>query len=586
MNCKLFVFLYFIISVCFASAQTNIRETDIIEKQMQYLASDMLEGRAIGSKGDSLTRDYIRNIFEQYDLTFIDPSGLQLFDLTTSIKLGENVFFRVGNQSAICDTDFTVYAFSGNKQVTAEGVFIGFGLVIDTENFSRNDYAGKNVKDKWVVMLDANPVIKDTTAQISFPEIRSKALTARDKGALGVVVVNTAANNRHDELSSLHFEHTHANVGIPVINLTRQWADNYLFTGEFTTDSLETLITLENHVDVLLPQITALTEIVKINTSTSNVVGILAGDDPKLKNEFIVVGAHYDHLGYGGTGSGSRTPDTVAIHYGADDNASGVVGMIELGRRFAWSKSQPKRSIIFVAFGSEEVGLLGSKYFVQQALHDSMNIKAMINFDMIGRLNDKKTITIGGSGTAVESEVLLEKIGKNHDLSLAFSPEGYGPSDHASFYAENIPVFYISTGAHTDYHTPNDTWDKINYDGMLEIINFTEDLLIELTNGKQLTFQEAGPTNQSTHANLKITLGIMPDFSDSGNNGLGVGGVSKGKAAERAGILKGDKITAINGMSISNIYDYMDRMKQFKSGDCISVDILRKEEPLVIIVNL
>ena len=586
MNCKLFLFLYFIVSVYFASAQTNISETDIIKKQVQYLASDILEGRGVGSKGDSLTRDYIRNIFEQYDLTFIEPNGLQLFDVTTSIRLGDNVFFQAGNQKAICDTSFTVYAFSGNNAVASESVFVGFGLVIDTENFSRNDYAEKNVKDKWVVMLDANPVIKDTTIQISFPGIRSKALIARDKGASGVVVVNTTANNKHDELASLYFEHTHANVGIPVINLTRQWADNYLFAEKFTVDSIEKLITSKNNIDIQLPCINASTEIVKINTPTSNVVGILEGNDPKLKDEFIVVGAHYDHLGYGGHGSGSRMPDTLAIHYGADDNASGVVGMIELGRRFAWSKSQPKRSIIFVAFGAEEVGVLGSKYFIKQALCDSMNIKAMINFDMIGRLNEKKTITVGGSGTAVESEILLKTIGKNHALSLAFSPEGYGPSDHASFYAENIPVFYISTGAHTDYHTPNDTWDKINYDGILEIVSFAEDLLLELTDGKELTFQEAGPTNQSTRVSLKVTLGIMPDFTDSENTGLGVGGISKGKAAERAGILKGDKITAINGMSVSNIYDYMDRMKQFKSGDCISVDILRKEEQMVIIVNL
>lgn len=586
MKRKLFLFLYFIVSFCFASAQTITSEVDIIRKQMQYLASDTLEGRGIGSKGDSLTRDYIRNIFEQYDLKFITPDGLQLFDLVTSIRLGDSVFLQAGSQKAICDTNFTIYAFSGNKQLTAESVFVGFGLVIDTEKISRNDYAGKNVKDKWVVMLDANPPIKDSTAQISFPGIRSKALTARDNGASGVIVVNTTTNNKHDELASLYFEHTNASVDIPVINTTKQWSENHLFNKKIDLDSLETLIALRNDIDIPLPRITASTEIVKINTTTSNVVGILEGNDPKLKNEFIVVGAHYDHLGYGGHGSGSRVPDTFAIHYGADDNASGIVGMIELGRRFAWSKSQPKRSIIFVAFGAEEIGVLGSKYFVKQMLRDSMNIKAMINFDMIGRLNDKKTITIGGSGTAVESEILLKTIGKKHDLLLAFSPEGYGPSDHASFYAENIPVFYISTGAHTDYHTPNDTWDKINYDGILEIVSFTEDLLLELTDGKELTFQEAGPTNQNTRANLKVTLGIMPDFSDSENTGLGVGGVSKGKAAERAGILKGDKITAINGMSVSNIYDYMDRMKQFKSGDCISVDILREEKLIVIIVNL
>jgi hypothetical protein len=315
---------------------------------------------------------------------------------------------------------------------------------------------------------------------------------------------------------------------------------------------------------------------------------VLQGSDPVLKDQYIVLGAHYDHLGFGGYGSGSRVPDTVAVHYGADDNASGVTGLIELAGKLSSDRNKPKRSIVFVAFAAEEMGLLGSKYFTQNSLIDLSKVTAMLNFDMIGRLKDNKSISISGTGTSVESETILNQLKTGSGLNLKYSPEGYGPSDHAAFYTENIPVFFITTGAHEDYHTPGDNLNGINLNGMVTVLTFSEKLVKSLADQPvALTFKEAGPKARSKQGyNFKVTLGIMPDVSGSDNDGLGIDGVRKGGPADTGGLLKGDKIVAIDGKPISNIYDYMGRLKKLESGQRISVDVIRKGKKEVFIVEL
>jgi hypothetical protein len=292
-------------------------------------------------------------------------------------------------------------------------------------------------------------------------------------------------------------------------------------------------------------------------------------------------------LGLGGPESGSRAIDTTGIHNGADDNASGVAGILELAEKIV-AEGSFKRSVIVVAFGAEEMGLIGSKYFVKHAPVPVKNIKAMINFDMIGRLDkDSRSIMIGGTGTALESEDLLNSIAKD-DLAMGFSPEGYGPSDHAAFYSENIPVFFISTGAHTDYHTPQDDAEFLNYPGQKEVLEFSYDLIAELADRDDaLTFQEAGPKERTKQGyRFKVTLGIMPDFTSSEDNGLGVGGVKKDGPAYKGGMLKGDIIVAMDGLPVKNIYDYMNRLKKFESGQVITVDVIREERKKVLIIQL
>jgi hypothetical protein len=314
---------------------------------------------------------------------------------------------------------------------------------------------------------------------------------------------------------------------------------------------------------------------------------MIESDDPVLKNEFVVVGAHFDHLGMGGKSSGSRFQDTVAIHNGADDNASGTAGVIQLAEKFVSIRKHLKRSIIFIAFTGEELGLLGSKEFISKPPVNLKNVVAMINLDMIGRLkSDTHVLSIGGTGTWAEADSVLKMIENGRSFNTAHSPEGYGPSDHASFYSENIPVAFFTTGAHDDYHSPADDIEKIDCESEVNILKMVYDLILNIAQMPvRPAFREAGPKQEAPRGNLKVTLGILPDVVSNDNNGLRVDGVRKGGPAEKAGILKGDRIVAIQGQSVTNIYDYMARLSQLSSGQVVAVEIIRNNKKEVLLVQ-
>jgi hypothetical protein len=278
-------------------------------------------------------------------------------------------------------------------------------------------------------------------------------------------------------------------------------------------------------------------------------------------------------------------PDTVAVHFGADDNASGVAAVIELAQKFSKEKSN-KRPILFVAFTAEEFGLIGSKAFVAEPPFSLKKATAMFNFDMIGRLDSAKDLTIGGVGTALETQSIIDSLVRGFNVKI--SKEGYGPSDHASFYGENIPVIYFTSGVHDQYHTPKDTYDRINVEGERLIIENAFLLIREVANrGKKLTYQESGPKiGNSGRTDLKVTLGIIPDFAGSEKEGMRIDGVTPGKPAAKAGLLKGDIIIAIDGKKVGSIYDYMARMKAYSPGQIISVDIMRGTDKKVYLVTL
>jgi hypothetical protein len=316
---------------------------------------------------------------------------------------------------------------------------------------------------------------------------------------------------------------------------------------------------------------------------------ILQGEDETLKNEYIILGAHFDHLGLGGQGSGSRTPDTVAVHAGADDNASGVALMLELAEKFASTPGSHKRSIVCVAFSGEELGLLGSKYYAETPGIDLTRVNAMINLDMVGRLGESNTLQVSGVGTSEGLKDLVTTMTDTNMVKLTFSEEGYGPSDHSSFYGKNIPVLFFTTGPHLDYHTPQDTWDKVNYQGMLKfeaVIYKTAENLSKSTS--RLAFREAGPkVDQSRQLRMRgVTLGIMPDFAGNIKNGLRADFVTPDKPAALGGMKKGDIIISINSQTIGNIQDYMFRMGQLKHGQTINVEVLRNGEKVVLLIQL
>ncbi len=329
--------------------------------------------------------------------------------------------------------------------------------------------------------------------------------------------------------------------------------------------------------------------------TTHNIIAVLPGNDKKLRNEYIVVGSHYDHLGMGGQGSGSRRPDTLGVHPGADDNASGDAVVLELARHFKTVGSP--RSIIFAFFGAEEQGLVGSKFFLdwmKQADNKRINlpnnikgIVSMVNLDMVGRMRDH-AMSVSGTGTSSQFKAIVEKAAEQNHLNVSCIPDGYGPSDQASFVAAEIPVLFLTTGGHMEYHTPADVPTTLNYDGMQQTLEYTQELISQLSAMPTTPDYINVPSTQTMkHAKFKVTLGLMPDVMGASNKpGLRADIVVAGKPAHNAGIRSGDIIQEIDGKAVKDINEYMERLAELKAGTTIPVKVLRGEEIIVFQVHL
>jgi hypothetical protein len=329
--------------------------------------------------------------------------------------------------------------------------------------------------------------------------------------------------------------------------------------------------------------------------TTHNIIAVVPGKDKHLRNEYIVVGSHYDHLGMGGQGSGSRRPDTLGVHPGADDNASGDAVVLELARHF--KKAGSPRSIIFMFFGAEEQGLVGSKKFLEwmkqednQRKNLPNNIKgivAMVNLDMVGRMRDH-ALSVSGTGTSSGFKTIAEQVAEQKNLHVTCVPDGYGPSDQASFVAADIPVLFLTTGGHMEYHTPADVPSTLNYDGMQETLEFTQELVTRLASMPETPdFINVPGSNTMKHAKFKVTLGLMPDvMGASSKPGLRADIVVAGKPAHNAGIRSGDIIQEIDGKPVKDIEEYMQRLSELQAGTTIPVKVLRGEEIITFEVHL
>jgi Zn-dependent M28 family amino/carboxypeptidase len=318
-----------------------------------------------------------------------------------------------------------------------------------------------------------------------------------------------------------------------------------------------------------------------------NIIGVLEGRDKVLKNEAIVIGAHYDHLGYGG--EGSLAANSTEIHHGADDNASGTAAIIELARQFAKAKNN-KRTIIFIAFSGEEEGLFGSKFYVNNPVFPVENTIAMFNLDMVGRLHDEK-LTIGGIGTASEWKLLLttttavrSALNTNfRPFTLQLNEDGFGPSDHSSFYTKKIPVLFFFTGTHLDYHKPSDTADKINYDGEEKVIAYVAALVKAVDqNAVRPTYTVAKSSGTpGGRSGFSISLGTIPSYTDS-TNGMVIDGVRDDSPASRAGMKANDKIVKLAGTEVRNVQDYTNILGTMKAGQEYEIVVVRGAETLTL----
>lgn len=576
----------FILASCGVNREVS---TKVLRKEIKYLSSDDLQGRLTGSPGDSLAALFIKNKLESYGLKPLKGDGFQRFKVPQSTIPGKDNFLSVDSKAYVSGTDFMPMGFSSNAGLNADVVFAGYGFSINEDSLKWNDYKDIDVKGKWVLILRSDPESDNIRSPFTrYSSDRDKALMAKDMGAAGVLLVSGPAHDSTDVLESpkaIEYQ-----VGIPVLRIKRSVAEA-LFGSSRNIASIEHSLDKNRAPESFTTGISAngKADLVRLYSSTRNVAMVLPGDDRNLAGEYVVFGAHFDHLGLGGPGSGSRAVDTVGVHHGADDNASGIAMMLELVRKFSKTPGSHARSIVCVAFTGEEEGLLGSKYFTDNPLLDLSKVNAMINMDMVGRLNETKNLQISGVGTAAGLKELVLSHSDTSQIKLTLSNEGYGPSDHSSFYGKNIPVLFYFTGAHLDYHTPADTWDKINYDGMSAISKLIFPVAEQLSNNpERLKFKESGPKVETSTAVRRrgVTLGIMPDFAGVVKNGLRADFITPGKPAALGGMKKGDIITAINGKSVNNIEDYMFRLSQLKHGETISVEVIRNDKKIVLLIQL
>ena len=605
-----------------------------VKKDIFFLASDNCEGRGPLTKGLEIAADYISQQFKTAGLKPLgnDGSYFQPFSISGA-KLDEkpklviksanlqvdpqlkNRRFKFSHRSEIpvkqdkvfpleAGKDFEAMGLSQAGKATAPLVFAGFGMTVD-DGKKYDDYAKVDAKGKVVMVLRDAPKFKEESKifdsngkKRQLASLTEKILNAEKHGALAILFVNDRDTAIETSDSLLPFNYTalaRAPGKIPALHLSRSCADELLTVA--TGKNLEqTQKMIEEEMVSASADLNSITADLEIKltrgkdvVSLKNIAGVLEGAGP-LANETIVIGAHYDHLGYGGAGSLSAQKK-LAIHHGADDNGSGTTGMLELVRRFSSMKNRQGRKILFMAFSGEELGLFGSAHFVKNPLIPINEIAVMVNLDMIGRLSKdadtkKDKVLLEGTGTAEIFEPLLDK--KNSDTQFVFvkKKSGFGPSDHASFCEKKIPVLFFWTGVHSDYHTPLDTADKINLAGLLKVVGFVEKIAIDLTQvEKKPAFIEVkGGTSPRPAGNMP-RLGIRPGYSDE-KDGVLVEGVSDGDPAAKAGIKSGDRIMEISGKKVGNIETYMQIMAGEKKGTTIQVGIDRNGKKIQIPVKL
>lgn len=548
-----------------------------LESTIKKLASEQYAGRLAGSVENDEASKYLAYQFMKAGVESFEEDYFQAFQINEGYILNTENNIEIDGIDLNLENDYIPFPFTINGEVSASVSFHGFGLK-EEKDFIWNDYPD-SITNGWAMILSGVP--DRLKFKEKFYSDRDKAMLAQQNGAQGVLIISKD--------SSLVKLNANSNaMDIPVINITWDKAAE-LFTkqGSDLNEVLE-LNRSKSYLEEIDLNISGNITILPKEVTLKNVIGYFEGSDENLKNEYIVIGAHYDHLGMGGHTISSRMPDTVAVHGGADDNASGVATIIEIAQKIHALENKPKRSIIMALFDGEEKGLLGSKHMAENLPVNKEQIKGMINLDMVGRLSADSILIVGGYGSSVEGKELIEKTNEKYSFNLTLSKEGYGPSDHAAFYAIDIPVFYMTTGSHDDYHTPFDLYDRINYVGLKYVGEFTFDLLSTISNGEALTFQEAGPKESpgGHGTRFKVTLGIMPDFFGIEKRGLRIDLVVEGKPAYLGGMKKGDIVIDINGNKVGGIEDYMYWLKKLEPGQRILVEVIRNEKTEILTIQL
>jgi Zn-dependent M28 family amino/carboxypeptidase len=577
-------------------------------KDVTYLASDALEGRGVTTKGINLAADYIADEFKKAGLkpptaagSYFQPftmHGYAHLDSPNSLRLrgpqGQEMELRLG-------TDFQILGLSAAGKVSAPLVFAGYGITSKEARY--DDYQGLDVAGKIVVLLRKTPRFDNRHTPFAGPmaayyaALNTKVENAQKHQAAAVILVNDQETARNAD-TLMDFRYTaYADGGsLPALHLRRSVVDEWLQSSQG-----HGLKELEHDIDRdLTPRSGPLTGwTARLEASVSrpaihvkNVVGVLEGLGP-LANETVIIGAHYDHLGYGNLFSlAPQSQQGKAIHQGADDNGSGSAMLMELARRFAQNPNRLGRRLVFIAFSGEESGLLGSEHYCKQPLFPLENTVAMVNMDMVGRLRADDTthqdkLIVYGTGTAKTFDKLIDSLNAKFGFQIKKVASGMGPSDQQSFYVKKIPVFFFFTGEHKDYHRPSDTADKINLAGMTKVADLVENLVYYLQSvSERPQFVKVSEPAASNRPHMNgPRLGIMPSYNDD-KEGVLLGGVSEGTPAAKAGLKEGDRIVAMDGKPVKNLEMYMALMAGHKKGDTMDVQILRDGKTQTVKVKL
>lgn len=609
----LLLFLFFVLAllpVSQAEYQTSEISSQEIISHVRYLASDELQGRKAGTEGSEKAADYISSHFKRAGLIPLGDNGtyFQNFLITSGIKLGNSNSLTLEQKSRRLDfevgKDFLPLSFSSSGEISDGLVFAGYGISAPKLNY--DDYSGIDVKDKIVMVLRYTPEGNDPRSPFyDYAPLRYKARNAREKGAKGIIFTTPFSQDEEEDLGGLRSDLSFTDSGIQAVILKRKIAEDILRLAGKDIKDLERELSNKkinssgsgvdmkspvkppskpyipiqregNQGTTIIPDVKVQihTELIAERSHTSNVIGFLEGSHPTLKDEVIIIGAHYDHIGLG-DGSSRRRGETgdAKVHNGADDNASGVAGLLELADYFSSHKGSLQRSILFIAFTGEELGLLGSSYYVQNPEIPLDKTVAMINMDMIGRLQSS-TLSVLGAGSSPQWKSLIQSANSNTSLKLRISDSGFAPSDQIVFYAKDIPILQFFTGVHKDYHTPYDDWQKINSEGEKEILILISDIVWDLNKAPEKIAFSRMKEEEKTATRFNVYLGTMPDYSEE-SGGVKLISVRDGSPAEKAGLKGGDTIVGFDGKTIKNIYDYVYSLSESRPGVPAEVVVIR-----------
>ena len=533
-----------------APAATSETEADRYLADIAWLADDAREGRGLGTEGLGEAADWLEAQFEAIGLEPAGDAGgyRQRFEAVVDVEQGAATALAIGGDELGHD-DFMVPGFSASADVAAPVVFAGWG--IDSEEHGIDDYGDVDAEGRIVLVRRYTPedgVFADESLQRRFGDLRYKAFTAREHGAVGLLVADLPVSGETEAENAFPRLRVDPNgdAGIPVAVIARRWAERAL-AGD-----------LEARLSV---------ELIEQTEAVDNIVGRISAG--RRLPGAVLIGAHYDHLGYGG--QGSLAPDSREPHNGADDNASGTAAVLEAARVLSGRRGELERDVVFAAFAAEEVGLLGSTEFVREPPPGAAaaGLVAMLNMDMVGRLRNNR-VAVLGSDSAEEWESLVEPICDSLAIRCQLGGDGYGPSDQTPFYAAGVPVLHFFTGAHEDYHKPSDDAEFINAGGGVRIAHLVAGLALELTLSEGLTYKASeAPAPQGDVRGYGASLGTIPDYVGAPDDrpGMLLAGVRGGGPADQAGMQRGDRIVELAGREVRDIYDYMYVLQEVRPGE-------------------